>query len=308
MNETLIGESSHGNGADNARLISDSDQARFVADVIEASKTVPILVDFWAPWCGPCKQLGPAIERAVKQAGGAVRLVKINVDENQAIAQQMRIQSIPAVYAFYNGQPVDGFMGAKPEGEIKAFIQALIDKTGSSASPLDAVIEQAEELLANGDHKTAGQIFAEVLAQDRENIRAIAGMARCQLDAGDVDAARVTLSLVPPSKENEEAIVSVKAAIELAGAPSDAGEIEKLQKAVAADEKDYQARFDLATALNAAGRRQEAIDELLTLIKLDRNWNDEAARKQVLTFFEAWGQTDPDTVAGRRKLSTVLFS
>ena len=291
----------------NADLIKDTNTASFMADVIEASSETPVIVDFWAPWCGPCKQLTPALESAVKAANGTVRLVKINVDENQEIAAQMRIQSIPAVFAFKDGQPVDGFMGALPESQINSFIEKIAGAPLGDQE-LEGLIEAAQQAFADGDFAGAAPLFAQALQRDREDTRAIAGLAKCQISGGDIDGATATLSLTPPSKQDDQEIVSAAAALELAQTPSDDGEIARLTGAVDSNPADHQSRLDLAVALNAAGRREEALDHLIHIIGKDRNWNDEAARTQLLQFFEAWGMADELTVAGRRKLSTILFS
>jgi len=287
-------------------LIKDSSTASFMADVIEASRQVPVLVDFWAPWCGPCKQLGPALEKVVREARGAVKLVKINVDENQQLAAQMRIQSIPAVFAFVDGQPVDGFMGALPESELKAFVKRL-GGNGREAE-IAAFLAEAETALAAGDHDRAAQIYGAVLQADREHAGAAAGLAKCQIAAGDLDGAERTLALVPPAKAGDPAVAGARAALELARNPVDLSEIDRLLAAVAADPSAHQARLDLAVALNAAGRKDEAVDQLVASIKRQRDWNEEAARKQLVKFFEAWGPKDEMTLAGRRKLSSVLFA
>jgi putative thioredoxin len=287
-------------------LVKDASTATFVADVIEASKSVPIVVDFWAPWCGPCKQLGPALEKVVREAKGQVRLVKINVDENQALAAQMRIQSIPAVFAFANGQPVDGFMGALPESELRAFIQRLAG--GNGAAEIEAALADAEASVAANDYGRAAQIYAAILQADRENTTAIAGLARCQIEAGEFEAARATLALVPPAKANDAAIASARAALELAEHPVDEAEIDRLARSVEADPGNHRARIDLAVALSAAGRREEAVEQLLASIRRERDWEDGAARKQLIKLFEAWGPKDPLTVSGRRQLSATLFS
>ena len=286
--------------------VKESNTKNFMADVIEASRTTPILVDFWAPWCGPCKQLGPLLEKIVNEQKGAIRLVKINVDENQQLAAQMRIQSIPAVFAFVNGQPVDGFMGALPEGQLRQFVARLSSQ--STGDEIASVLAAADEAMAEGDTAGAGQLYAQVLHLDRENSKAIAGLARAQLQTGDSDGATATLALVPPAKANDPEILSVKAQLELSGKTTDPREIAKLQAAASASPTDHQSRYDLAIALNNAGRREEALDHLLTIIAKERSWNDEAARKQLVQFFEAWGPTDDMTVLGRRRLSSVLFA
>lgn len=308
--DTIIGQGATrmaGAGAAASDLIKDSDAKRFVADVVEPSRRVPVLVDFWAPWCGPCKQLGPALEKAVRQANGKVRLVKINVDENQQLAAQMRIQSIPAVFAFVDGQPVDGFMGALPDSQIKQFIDRLGGK-GSMAEEIEAAVTQGREALKLRDIQTAAQIFASILQVDREHAGALAGLVRCQIENGDLQGAQATLALVPPSKTADPEVVGARAALDLALNPVDTSEIDALQRRVEQAPDDLQARFDLAMALNAADRRAEASDQLLTIVRKQRDWSDEAARKQLVKFFEAWGPKDEHTTQGRKKLSSILFS
>lgn len=288
-------------------LVKDSNTQNFVRDVIEASRQVPVIVDFWAPWCGPCKQLGPALEKVVRQANGKVRMVKINVDENQQLAAQMRIQSIPAVYAFVNGQPVDGFMGALSEGQIKQFVDRLGGQ-GGMAEEIEAAVAEGRAAFEQQDYQTAAQIFAQVLQVDREHAGAMAGLARCQTAVGDLDNAQATLALVPPAKSNDPEVLSARAALDMALNPVDVSEMGTLKAQIEKNPDDFQARLDLAVLLNGAGQREQATDQLIYVIRKMRSWNDEAARKQLVKFFEAWGPKDEFTIAGRRKLSSVLFS
>jgi putative thioredoxin len=292
--------------AQDAVLVKDTTTQGFREDVIAESMKQPVLVDFWAPWCEPCKQLTPVIEKVVKAAAGKVKLVKINIDEHPQISGQLGIQSIPAVIAFTKGQPVDGFVGALPESQVKGFIERLVGPIGPGAAA--ELVAMASQKAAEGDVTAASEIYAEVLAQEPENMAAIAGMAKLHLDMGDVDGAKGFLATVPEAKAGDPAIAGVRAAIELTEQAASLGDIAGLEKAVAADPKNHQARFDLALALNAHGRKGEAVDQLIASIKLDRTWNDAASRKQLLQFFEAWTSADDETVAGRRKLSTVLFS
>jgi putative thioredoxin len=310
MDTPILGQQPRANGGGAAAasdLIKETDTRRFVADVIEASRRQPVIVDFWAPWCGPCKQLTPLLEKLVRQANGKVKLVKVNIDENQQLAAQMRIQSIPAVFAFVDGQPVDGFMGALPESQLKQFIDRLGGQ-GSVAEELDEVVAEGRSALAAKDYAKAAQIFAQVLQVDREHPGALAGLAKAQIESGDLARAKATLALIPPARANDPEIVSAKAALELAETPVDQGGINDHMRAIEAEPDNHQARFDLAMALNAAGRRAEALDHLAQIVKRQRDWNDEAARKQLVKFFEAWGPKDELTIQGRRKLSSILFS
>jgi putative thioredoxin len=290
--------------------IKDSGIETFAADVIEASREVPVIVDFWAPWCGPCKQLGPAIEKVVNEAKGAVKLVKINIDENQEIARQLRIQSIPTVYAFKNGQPVDGFMGAVPESQIRQFVAGLAGAGHGGHDHAEEVLAAADEAFAAGDMAAAAQAYGHVLQDEPGHPRAVAGLARCYLASGDVERARSTLQLVRPDGANDEAIRAVDAELKLKEQASAAPATDtSAQRAkVDADPKDHQARYDYALALDAAGDRDGAIAQLLEIVKRDRKWNEEAARQHLVTLFEAMGPTDPRTIDARRKLSSILFS
>ncbi|MDE2466394.1 MAG: thioredoxin [Alphaproteobacteria bacterium] len=295
-------------GGTDGAYIKDSSLETFAADVLEASREVPVIVDFWAPWCGPCKQLTPMLEKLVAEAKGAVRLVKVNVDENQEIARQLRIQSIPTVYAFRNGQPVDGFMGAVPESQLRQFIEQLTGGAVGTAGAED-ILAAAQEAANAGDLASAAQAFGAVLQDDPGNPKAVAGLARCYLTSGDVERARATLGLVRPDGAQDESIRAIDAELKLREAAVKAGaETEPLRARLAANANDHQARYDLALALDAAGDRQAAVEELLELTRRDRKWNDEAARKHLLTLFEAMGPADPRTLDGRRRLSSILFS
>jgi putative thioredoxin len=306
MNDMIIGQNA-ASGVPAAELIKDTDTKGFMADVIEVSKRVPVLVDFWAPWCGPCKQLTPLLEKVVKQANGKVRLVKINVDENQQIAAQMRVQSIPAVFAFVDGQPIDGFMGALPEGQIRQFIDKLGNK-GSLAEEIAAAMKVAEEAMQRKDFAEAQSILGQILGVDPNHVVALANFAKCQIELGDLDGATATLNGVPADKKSNADVVSALAALDLALHPVDSSVLEQLQKSVATTPDDFQKRLDLAVVLNGAGQRSEAIDQLLYVIRKKRDWNEDAARKQLIQFFEAWGPKDEATMQGRRKLSAILFS
>jgi len=287
-------------------LIKDTTTQTFVKDVIEESKRQPVLIDFWAPWCGPCKQLTPVLEKAVRAAKGKVKLVKMNIDEHPAIPGQMGIQSIPAVIAFVDGQPADGFMGALPESQVMAFLERLTkDRIGGEAKDL---LKAADAALVEGNPAGAADLYAQLLEEDNTNVHALAGLARCYVETGAIDQAKQTLALVPESKRNEASVLAAQAALDLAEQAKSLGPIADLEQKVAANPLDHQARFDLALALNSKGRRLDALDHLISIVKRDRKWNDDGARKQLVQFFDAWGPTDEATIEGRKRLSSILFA
>jgi putative thioredoxin len=286
--------------------IKDTTTATFMADVIEESKRQPVLVDFWATWCGPCKQLTPVLEKAVRAAKGKVKLAKMDIDKNPEIPGQMGIQSIPAVIAFVNGQPADGFMGALPEGQVMQFLERLTK--GAVGGEEKDMLAAAEAAATANDFAGAADLYAKVLAADSDNVAAMAGLARCYVATGSIEQAKKTLAMVPEAKRNDAAVAAAQAALDLAEQAKSVGPLNELEAKVTANPADHQARFDLAVALNAAGKRTEAAQHLLDIVKRDRKWNDDAARKQLVQFFEAWGATDDSTLAGRKKLSSILFS
>lgn len=287
-------------------VIKDTTTQTFMKDVIEESRRQPVLVDFWAPWCGPCKQLTPVLEKVVRAAKGKVKLVKMNIDEHPSIAGQMGIQSIPAVIAFANGQPADGFMGALPERQVTAFIERLTrERIGGEETDL---LKVADAALVEGNATDAAELYARVLASDSTNTHALAGLARCYVETGAIEQARQTLALVPEAKRNEAPVAAARAALDIAEQAASLGPIAEFEQKLAANPADHQARFDLAVALNAKGRKLEAVDHLLQIVRRDRAWNDDGARRQLVQFFEAWGPTDEATIEGRRRLSSILFA
>jgi putative thioredoxin len=287
-------------------VVKDTTTQAFVKDVIEESKRQPVLVDFWAPWCGPCKQLTPILEKAVKAAKGKVKLVKMNIDDHPAIPGQMGIQSIPAVIAFVAGQPADGFMGALPESQVVAFLERLTkDRIGGEAQDL---LKAADAALAEGDAAGAAEMYAQLLAEDNANVPALGGLARAYVETGALEQARQTLAMVPEAKQNDAAVAAARAALEIAEQAKTLGPVNELEQKVAANPLDHQARFDLALALNGKGQRGDALEHLITIVKRDRKWNDDGARKQLVQFFDAWGPTDEATIEGRKRLSSILFA
>jgi putative thioredoxin len=292
---TMLG----GETAANIAVAKDTTTQTFVKDVIEESRRQPVLVDFWAEWCGPCKQLAPVLEKAVRAAKGKVKLVKMDIDKHPSIPGQLGIQ-------FVNGQPIDGFLGALPEKQITAFIERVTkDRIGGEEKDL---LKAADEALAKGDAAGAAELYAQVLAQDSGNVAALAGLARSYVRTGAIEQAKQTLALVPEAKHNDSAVAAARAALELAEQAKSVGPLSELEQKLAANPLDHQARFDLAVALNSKGRRAEAVDNLIEVVKRDRKWKDDGARKQLVQFFEAWGPTDEATVNGRKRLSSILFS
>lgn len=291
-------------------LVKESNMAGFMADVVQASMQVPVLVDFWAPWCGPCKQLGPMLEKMVRGANGKLKLVKVNIDEpqNQPLAQQLRIQSIPAVYAFFRGQPVDGFVGALPESQLKQFVQRLVGDS-LAPDPVEQLVEHGRAALDQGDAATALQAFSQAVKQAPDNAPAIAGLVRARVARNDLAGAKQALQMVPPALANHTDIAAARSAVTVAEETQAAtGKLAEVQAKIAANPADHQARFDLALALLGAGQREQAAAELLEIVRRERKWNDEAARKQLVKLFEAWGPTDPLTIETRRRLSSMLFA
>jgi putative thioredoxin len=284
--------------------VTETTTATFRADVLEASLRVPVLVDFWAPWCSPCRQLAPVLERLAKAAAGKIKLVKMNIDEYPEVAGQLGVKSIPAVIAFQRGRPVDGFVGALPESQLKGFVERL---AGPLEEASDAFVA-AEALIGEGDYQSAEEILARLATEEPPHLKAVAELARIYADTDRLKEARALLDSLPQAAQRDPAIAASIAALEIAAQASGLGGIEDLQKRVAFDPNDLQARFDLALALNAAGRREEASDALLDIIRRDRSWNDDGARKQLVQFFEAWGPMDKATIGGRRRLSALLFS
>ena len=312
MTDGLIiggGKPANGDGAPAAGsddLIYDTSTEKFQADVLDASRSGPVLVDFWAPWCGPCKQLTPVLEGAVRKAGGTVRLAKLNIDEHPQIPSQLGIQSIPAVIAFQNGQPLDGFMGALPESQIMSFIERIAGPVGPTAS--EEAIEAASQAFAERDYATAASLYSQVLGAEPDNIGALAGLARCHVAIDNLDQARGLLDQVAPEHAKNKDIMAARSALELAEQAAHLGKPSELEAKIEADPADNQARFDLAVALNARGEKSAAADQLLELIRRDREWNEDAARQQLLQFFEVWGADDPATLKARQRLSSLLFA
>jgi putative thioredoxin len=305
--ETLINGGAAAPGGAGADIIKDSTTATFMADVVEASTTVPVIVDFWAPWCGPCKTLGPVIEKVVREAAGTVRLVKVDIDQNPEIAQQMRVQSIPAVFAFKDGRPVDGFAGAVPESKVREFIKKLTDGAAGD-SPLDEALDAADEMLAQGDSQGASGLYSQVLQHDPTNIRGSAGLAKSLIAMDEIEQARKMIEDMPDDQKKAPEILAVISQLDLEAAGADVGELSDLRVAIEVDPNNLDARFDLAMALYAENDREGAVDALLESIRINRAWNEEAARKQLLKLFEVFGHTDPVTVDARKRLSSILFS
>ena len=307
---TLINTETPDAGAGNGSIpvgdiIKDSDTTNFSTDVIDQSTKIPVVVDFWAPWCGPCKQLSPTLDKLAREYGGKIQLVKINVDENQELATQMRVQSIPMVVAFKDGQPVDGFAGALPESQLRQFFEKL---TGSEGSPIEQALEKASMMVANGDTQNAAEIYSQILAQDPINAASHAGVAKCLIEAEGIEKAQAYLKGLDADILNKEEVKSVLAAIDLEHASTDTEETDSLRQKLATSPDDPQLRYDLAIALYGDGCSEEAINILVELVKTHKTWNEEAARAQLLKIFEALGHSDPITIEGRRKLSVVIFS
>jgi putative thioredoxin len=290
-----------------ADVIKDATSASFAKDVLDASKTALVLVDFWAPWCGPCKQLTPVLEKVVRSYGGKVRLVKINTDEHPAIAGQLRIQSLPTVYAFKDGRPLDGFTGAQPESAIRQIIDRLVGPVDDGDADLEAVLVSGDEALAAGDLPGAAEVYAAVLDADQGNVRALLGLTKIYLQSGDLTRAEATLDVIPPDKRKQAAYDSVKAMLDLAKKAGTTDNSAELEARLAANPADHQARSDLAVALAARGDKEQAVEHLIEIVRRDRNWNEQAARQQLVQLFEAWGPKDPCTLEGRRKLASLLF-